>query len=69
MFHPLLRATHPCRLLVGPGEPPSLGEPLLGHDLVEDGHGLVDVIVLHHHCSRYPLKFEGDYNFSGAVTV
>ena len=56
-------STHPGGLLVGPGESPALSEPLLRHDLVEAGHGGVYVIVLDHHCPRYPLNW-GNLIFS-----
>ena len=56
-------STHPGGLLIGPGKSPALGEPLLRHDLVEAGHGGVDVIVLDHHCPRNPLKL-GKLTFS-----
>ena len=50
-------STHPGGLLVGPGEPPALGEPFLRHYLVEAGHSGVNVVVIHHHCPRYPLNW------------
>ena len=46
---------YPGWLLVSPGESPTLSHSLPLHDSVEQQHGLVDVIVVHHHCPRYPL--------------
>ena len=50
--------SYPGWLLVGPGKSPTLSHSLPLHDSVEQQHGLVDVIVVHHHCPRYPLEKE-----------